>query len=340
MKPVVIYGRNIAGTWWGRRWCENIERFADWSNRLSRGRAYCRGGYIEDLDLDHYGSVRALVSGSSDVPYRVTVQIAPLSIESYQGLVSRCSDRIEDLQELLDGRFPHDLEQLFISTLFPSRSEIRYSCSCPDQATLCKHIAAVMYGIGNRLDSDPGLIFSLRGIDLDLFSRRIINREAVRLWERLFLPYGSDRIIPEDEVSRLFGVDVPEDHHQVPPLSPDSGKAALRLDRQTFMYSDSSYTASLFIRSGRFVLSAGSWVSRVTKRRCPEHIALMRRESGVEDPGSRGRLSCSVSFDTIEDATAFIRGTAGDISPWHTVFGVSYEETMRRQAFLDENDGI
>ena len=335
MKGVEIEGRNIAVTWWGRKWCENIEGFADWSNRLPRGRAYCRGGYIEDLDLDHHGSVRALVAGSHGWPYRVTVQIAPLSVASFNELVSRCSDRMENISELLEGRFPRDLEELFVKTLFPARSEIRYSCSCPDWASLCKHIAAVMYGIGNRLDSDPGLIFSLRGIDLDLLSARIIGREADRLWERLSSHRDSGRIIPDSELRRLFGVDPEEEPAPCLSVPATASRSALRLDRQTFIYSDSRYHASAFIRDGRIVLSVGAKVSRITKRRCPEHIAAMRKESGVEEPGHDGRLSAPIAFDSIDDATAFIRGTAGDPSPWHTVFGVSFVETMRQQAMLD-----
>ena len=337
MKGVEIRGRNIASTWWGRKWCENIERFADWSNRLPRGRAYCRDGHIKDLDLEHHGSVRALVAGSHGSPYRVTVQIAPLSVGSFSELVSRCSDRMENISELLEGRFPRDLEELFIKTLFPSRDEIRYSCSCPDWASLCKHIAAAMYGIGRRLDDDPGLIFSLRGIDLDLFSERIIGRGADRLWDKLSLPHDSGRIIPDSELGRLFGVDMAEETDLCLPAPASASRSALRLDRQTFIYSDSQYHASAFLRDGRIVLSTGAKVSRISKRRCPEHIALMRRESGVEEPGSDGRLSGPVMLDSIDDATSFIRGTEGDPSPWHTVFGVSYEETMRQQALLDES---
>ena len=335
MKPVEIHGRAIARTWWGRKWCDDIESFADWSNRLSRGRSYCRGGNILDLDLDHYGSVRALVSGSRPIPYRVTVQIAPLDVEPYLALASCCSARFENVSELMEGRFPAGLEDIFQRTLFPRRSDIRYSCSCPDWASLCKHIASVLYGIGNRLDEDPGLIFSLRGIDLDLFLSRIIAGEADSIWSKAGKTAGH-RIIPDSELPKLFGVDLMDDD-AAPRCRQLPEGSALRLDRQTFIYSEGLFSGAVFIRDGRFVLASGAKVSAVTKRGCPPHIAAMRCEAGVK--GSRAFIVReTLSFDSIADVTAFIRGASADISPWRTVFGVSYEETMARQAYLDAAD--
>src|SRR5260370_37407973 len=49
--------------------------------------------------------------------------------------------------------------------LFPSPREIKLSCSCPDWAEMCKHVAAVLYGIGTRLDQQPELLFRLHGVD-------------------------------------------------------------------------------------------------------------------------------------------------------------------------------
>ena len=339
MNPVIITGRNIANTWWGRKWCSNIESFADWSNRLPRGRSYCRGGYIEDLDAEHFGSVRAFVSGSHAFPYRVTVQIAPLGVDEYLSLLDRCRNRFENVAELLEGCFPAGLEDMFESVLFPKRSEIRYSCSCPDWASLCKHVAAVLYGIGSRLDTDPGLIFSLRGIDLELFLDRIVDSEADSLWLKAGGVHDTSRIIPDDELPSLFGVDempIPEAAAESSVTHRGRG-SALRLDRQTFIYSDRNYTASVFKKDGRFILTSGARVSSVTKRGCPDRVAAMREKACVG--GSRlYTLKEMLRFDNIEDVTAFINGTDAPISPWRTVFGVSYEDTVRMQAYLYERD--
>ena len=335
MKPVTIEGRRIARSWWGEEWCRSIEGFADWSDRLPRGRSCCRGGHILDLDLDHYGSVRALVEGSASVPYRVAVQIKPLGKMDYLALVRRCSGRLDSITELLEGRFPRDLGDMFIGTLFPGRNEIRYSCSCPDRASLCRHTASVLYGIGNRLDADPCLIFSLRGIDPDRFLGRIVKREADTLWSRASGTRSGGRIIPDNELPGLFGVDVDEDQESLPMVMAEG--SALRLDRQTFLYSDGSYSASAFMRDGRFILSPGARVSAVTKRTCPEHIAASRSDAGMEGKGIR-TLRTTVMLDTIEDVTAFIRGTPSDTSPWRTVFGASFSSVMEDQAYLDEHD--
>jgi uncharacterized Zn finger protein len=72
------------------------------------------------------------------------------------------------LVELLQGRFSKGVMDRICRPklgLFPTPSEIKLSCSCPDWAEMCKHVAAVLYGIGARLDKEPELLFRLRGVD-------------------------------------------------------------------------------------------------------------------------------------------------------------------------------
>ena len=78
--------------------------------------------------------------------------------------------KVETLQTLLEGKFPEDLKELFFAKdagLFPAPNEIKLDCSCPDWATMCKHVAAVLYGVGARLDASPELFFTLRGVNMD-----------------------------------------------------------------------------------------------------------------------------------------------------------------------------
>jgi uncharacterized Zn finger protein len=163
-RPVVIEGRAIATTWWGKAWNENLERYADYSNRIGRGRSYVRNGAVLDLKI-RPGEVEALVQGSRSKPYEVIVKIEAISKEAWSRIKTASAGQLDSLQELMSGKFPKSLGALFIEGgkgLFPGPKEIKFSCSCPDWATMCKHVAAVLYGIGARLDEEPALFFTLR----------------------------------------------------------------------------------------------------------------------------------------------------------------------------------
>jgi len=165
LSPVSIEGRAIAKTFWGKAWCQHIESFSDYENRLPRGRTYARNGSILDLQI-FPGSISALVMGSS--LYEIKFSISPLEQAKWKAIKSRSTGRIDSLVELLQGRFSDAVMRVITdrdSGLFPATSEIKKSCSCPDWAGLCKHLAAVLYGIGARLDEKPELLFLLRGVD-------------------------------------------------------------------------------------------------------------------------------------------------------------------------------
>ena len=163
--PVVIQGRTIARSFWGKAWCDNLESYSDFANRLPRGRTYVRNGSVMDLQLGE-GTVRALVSGSE--LYRISVRIAPLARPRWQAVVRDCAGKIGSLVELLQGRLSRAVMELLIRRelgLFPSAKEIAFECSCPDWAAMCKHVAATLYGVGARLDAEPELFFRLRRVD-------------------------------------------------------------------------------------------------------------------------------------------------------------------------------
>ncbi len=163
--PVVIQGRVIARSFWGRAWCDNLEAYSDFANRLPRGRTYVRNGSVMDLQVGD-GTVKALVSGSE--LYRVSVTIKPLARPRWLAVVRQCAGRIDSLVELLQGKFSRGVMEVLIrprTGLFPAPRDIAFECTCPDWAAMCKHVAATLYGVGARLDQAPELFFRLRRVD-------------------------------------------------------------------------------------------------------------------------------------------------------------------------------
>ena len=173
-RPVRIEGRTIASTFWGRAWCTNLESYSDFANRLPRGRTYVRNGSVVHLKIDK-GRIEALVSGSE--LYEIQIDIAALPKPAWQALKKQSAGKIGTLVELLQGKLSKARDGAGDGSeqgLFPKPKEIKMRCSCPDYAGMCKHLAAVMYGVGNRLDSSPELLFVLRGVDhLELIEQAI-----------------------------------------------------------------------------------------------------------------------------------------------------------------------
>ena len=162
VSPVVIEGRTIARTFWGNAWCENLESYSDYENRLPRGRTYVRSGAVIDLKIEP-GAVRALVSGSSI--YKVELTIKPVPKAQWKSICADCAGGIDSLVELLRGQLSDSVMARICAQktgLFPSPSEISMKCSCPDWAGMCKHVAAVLYGVGARFDHKPELVFRPR----------------------------------------------------------------------------------------------------------------------------------------------------------------------------------
>lgn len=203
VSPVEIEGRKITRTFWGSAWCDNLESFSDYANRLPRGRRYVRNGSVIDLQIDE-GRVTALVSGSEIYEVDVSIDEAPEA--RWRKLVSRCTGKIDSVVELLSGRLANGVMEVLASPeggLFPKPREIRTGCNCPDYARMCKHIAAVLYGIGARLDHEPELLFVLRQVDsLDLVAEAGASSLAQAP--------GDGETIAEDELADLFGIDLDE----------------------------------------------------------------------------------------------------------------------------------
>lgn len=205
LSPVVITGRAIAKEWWGRAWCENLERYADYESRLDRGKRYVRTGAVIDLQIQK-GKVSARVQGSRKSPYKVEIRISPLSEERCQRIIAACSNRIENMEALMEGRFPKELQETFLQKggLFPEPKEISFNCSCPDWALMCKHVAAVLYGIGARFDENPLLFFELRGIEVGRLLDVTLADRVEKMLANADQP--SDRIIQDRDYMAVFGL--------------------------------------------------------------------------------------------------------------------------------------
>ncbi|MCU0662624.1 MAG: SWIM zinc finger family protein [Myxococcota bacterium] len=221
VSPVVIEGRAIAKTFWGKAWCDNLERYSDFANRLPRGRTYVRNGSVVDLQIGK-GEVRALVSGSS--MYEVRIQVATVPQASWKAICKDCAGAIDSLVELLQGRFSRGVMERICQQktgLFPSPKEIELSCSCPDWATMCKHVAAVLYGVGARLDERPELIFLLRGVD----EQDLIAKASHDLPLSAKGP-STDKVLADDDLCALFGVELAMDETPVStPPAPKTTRA-------------------------------------------------------------------------------------------------------------------
>jgi uncharacterized Zn finger protein len=203
LAPVLIAGRTIAATFWGKVWCDNLESYSDYAIRLPRGRTYVRTGSVIDLQIAR-GQITALVSGSKI--YRVVLTIKEVSAAQWQSICTDCAGSIASVVELLQGRFAKGVMERLCrqqSGLFPAPFEIRFSCTCPDHALMCKHVAAVLYGVGARLDDQPELLFRLRGVEEgELIASAGMPVALVKKGP------GSDRMLHAADVSALFGLDM------------------------------------------------------------------------------------------------------------------------------------
>jgi uncharacterized Zn finger protein len=201
--PVVIESKKIAQSFWGKAWCDNLERYSDFENRLPRGRTYVRNGSVVDLQIAR-GTLRALVSGSE--VYEVSIDITPTTHKRWKAICKDCAGSIASLVELLKGKLSKNVMERVCREgdgLFPSPQEIKMSCSCPDWADMCKHVAATLYGAGARLDAQPELLFALRGVEsADLIASAGAD-SATSLTGA-----ASKRILADDDVATLFGIEM------------------------------------------------------------------------------------------------------------------------------------
>jgi uncharacterized Zn finger protein len=169
-------------SWWTRRWLANLESFGwEYQSRLARGRSYARGGHVLQAEV-RAGGVTAQVWGSAPRPYHVQIRLQPLSGAAWDSTIAALAERAAYVAKLLAGEMPQDIEQIFAAAgahLFPeSPGVIESSCTCPDWANPCKHVAAVHYVLASNLDAQPFLLFQLRGRTAEQITAALRGRWA------------------------------------------------------------------------------------------------------------------------------------------------------------------
>ncbi len=224
IQPVEIEGRKIAQSFWGKGWCDHLESFSDYSNRLPRGRTYVRNGSVCHLEIQP-SRIEAMVAGSS--LYEVSIAIKKLEPAAWKTIKKKCSGRIGSMLELLQGKLSDEVMSVVTDRkdgLFPKPGEIELSCSCPDWAVMCKHVASVLYGVGNRLDTHPALLFLLRDVDAqELIASNLVLPGAASK--------ASNDALSDDQLGDIFGIDIGADAETAArPVPATKSKARSRIE--------------------------------------------------------------------------------------------------------------
>ncbi|MCR5813095.1 MAG: helix-turn-helix domain-containing protein [Desulfovibrio sp.] len=327
-KPIEEFRGKIASTFWGKSWCENLESYADYENRIARGRSYLRNGFVCHLEIEQ-GIVRAKVYGTS--LYDITITIKTLSQERWQEVCERCAGQIGSLMELLQGKFSKEIMKIVCDKehgIFPAPNEIKFKCSCPDWASMCKHVAAVLYGIGRRLDTQPDLLFTLRGVDpSELLAQ---NLESVTESSR-------DDALAVENVGELFGIDFVEEAN-LPDLSPKSTKGKAR-GKKTDAQVKARATQEKTAESAQ---SAGKANNTLPKAQATSKAQAKKESSASSDksgptPSASALQACATSAKGRDGAEPDVTGpfdpkapTADAIRKLRTLAGLTQAEFARK----------
>ena len=291
IKPVQIEGRKITHTFWGRAWCDHLESFSDYDNRLPRGRTYVRNGSVCHLEIEK-GRISAMVSGSKI--YTVEITIKALPRKKWQAVKKRCAGQIGSLLELLQGRLSENVMSVVTDRtkgLFPLPKEIKLGCSCPDWAVMCKHVAAVLYGVGARLDQAPELLFLLRGVDHE----ELISTETDVVPSATGTQNGRRRIANE-ALADVFGIEMSEDTAPAEKTPPSRRKKTAPKQKKT--------STSANREAKKRLTQTGRHKARVKKTSAPPKAAAkpvprpehrMRPITGRTVAGLRARFGMSQS---------------------------------------------
>lgn len=276
--PVLIEKRTIAHTFWGRQWCDNLEQYSDYDNRLPRGRTYVRNGSVVDLQIGRE-TITSLVAGSS--LYEVSITVRPLQRALWQTILQRCAGQIGSLVELLQGRLSSAVMEVVSQAadgLFPAPRQISFRCSCPDGAAMCKHVAATLYGVGNRLDSAPDLLFLLRGVDPAELVQQAVGMSLAQA------KADAGNALADTDLSALFGIDLdgpdltmPPPAKVAPPLPVTAGQNAIS---QADVVAAATPARPAGPRKGGKSKKTVS-ASELTARGVPAHMRQVWLKSGV-----------------------------------------------------------
>ncbi|ETW97963.1 MAG: hypothetical protein ETSY1_20700 [Candidatus Entotheonella factor] len=314
IKPVIIEGRNLAKTWWGKSWNSNLERYADHGNRIGRGRSYVRNRAVIDLQIKA-GQIAASVQGSRTQPYKITIKVDQLSAKNWQTIREACTGAFDSLRDLLAGQFPESLKDLFFQKgagLFPSPKEIHFDCSCPDWAYMCKHIAATLYGVGARLDEDPSLFFTLRRIDVDDLITETVADTAQALIDKAEQQSGN--ILDDVDLGDMFGIQIDDLETPLPDLPAVAPKPSTAKKKVT---RTKAKTASATRSTTRAVKRqpAKAKIATATARKAPPPQVVAPAPAPLPPPGTMladlvkamGRARKGKSVDQLQDKLGWTR---------------------------------
>jgi uncharacterized Zn finger protein len=219
IQPVEIVNKKITTTFWGKAWCDHIELFKDYENRLPRGRTYVRNGSVCHLAIDQ-GLITGMVSGSEI--YNISIKINTLEPSKWEHIKKICMGKISSLLDLITGKLSAGVMEVVCDSkngIFPLSTDIKLSCDCPDYATMCKHIAAVLYGVGSRLDVQPDQLFKLRGVNHEeLVDLKVAIDDVTKAKE------PKHRHLIDPKLSQIFDID----------LSNEDAKSNKKIARKVF----------------------------------------------------------------------------------------------------------
>jgi uncharacterized Zn finger protein len=310
IQPIVIEGRTIARTFWGKAWCTHLESFSDYSNRLPRGRTYVRNGSVCHLEIER-GAIQAIVSGSR--LYNVTVTIEGLRAKKWNTVKRKCSGSIGSLLELLQGKLSEGVMEVVTDRgngLFPRPAEISLGCDCPDWAVMCKHVAAVLYGVGARLDEKPELLFLLRGVDHE----ELITTE-VGLVAGTRRKAGGGRRLAGADISDVFGIE----------MATETETRSRRRGKTTRKKAKKAVSRA---RSGSKRKGGGATASRAVTGKA---VANLRRKLGMSKTQFARLLGVSVgSVGKWERTRGRLNLQARTLSAWNGVERLTQKAAWKR----------
>ena len=208
INPVVIEGNKIANSWWGKAWINHLESYADYDNRVPRGRSYVKNGLVIHLSIKE-GEIESMVMGTGSQPYKITISMKKISKKKWDHIKELSRKNISTLSDLLTGNLPKELAQVFSDCnegIFPTLREISFDCSCPDWASMCKHVSAALYALGSRLDKEISLFFQLRGVDIQDLVQSVVQSESTHLQQIVPTHSAETLELADSKLAQLFNI--------------------------------------------------------------------------------------------------------------------------------------
>ena len=306
LSPVAASRGAIAKTFWGKGWCRNLECYSDFANRLPRGRTYVRNGSVIDLRITN-GEVRAKVIGSS--LYNVNVTVVAVPGKQWRSISADCAGSIDSLVELLQGQLSNAVMERICrpnTGLFPAPKEIQFSCSCPDWASMCKHVAAVLYGVGARLDSQPELIFALRRVD----PKDLVAQAGAGLRRSRQIP-TTGKVLDDAHLADVFGIEMADVAPAKRPAAPRHASTATGMKKAPAKVATT--VAAGATRKATTAGKTGAAKAAVAERAAMAKVPAKKR-SNTPSRISKGRLAAM-----IEEATVDTYGESEQTTGWYTM---------------------